>query len=123
MQQGSSQVSSGNIAPTMGPQRDTKEVIVLAGVVLFLGGLLAAAWLYSQSGDQGKAPASTAKMENVQVSDLLKQATVVNQAEASAMYTSRVATPVLSIPEIVLLTTFSTFLLFSIGIPVAQALL
>lgn len=51
MQQGSSQVSSGNIALTVGPQKDTKEVIVLAGVVLFLGGLLAAAWLYSQTSD------------------------------------------------------------------------
>ena len=53
MPQGASQVASGNIAPTIkGPERDTKEVIVLAGVVLFLGGLLAAAWLYSQTGNQ-----------------------------------------------------------------------
>ena len=46
MSQSGSQISSGNTAPTVGPQKDTKEVIVLAGVVFFLGGLLAAAWLY-----------------------------------------------------------------------------
>ena len=56
MSHGSTQVSSGNIAPKIeGPQRDIKEVMVLAGVVLFLAGLLAAVWLYSQTGNQAKS--------------------------------------------------------------------
>lgn len=83
MSQGASQVSSGTIAPTIkGPEKDTKEVIVLAGVVLFLGGLLAAAWFYSQAGDQGKA-------------------TVVNQDEAWNTSSTQIETPVVSIPDII----------------------
>ena len=74
MQHSGSQVSSENIAPTVGPQRDTKEVIVLAGVVLFLGGLLAAAWFYSQSSDEGKITTATAdKLQNTIVSARLRR--------------------------------------------------
>lgn len=102
MPQGASQVSSGTIAPTIkGPVRDTKEVIVLGAVVLFLGGLLAAAWLYSQTSDQGKATVTTGKIENVQVSDMLKNATAMNQTQASTADLSQVTTPALSIPEII----------------------
>ena len=86
MSQSGSQISSGNTAPTVGPQKDTKEVIVLAGVVFFLGGLLAAAWLYSQSSDEGKITTATGdKLENTTVSDLLRKTTVVSQAQASAI--------------------------------------
>ena len=84
----------------MSPQRDTKEVIVLAGVVLFLGGLLAAAWLYSQADDQVKVTATTEKMGNANVSDLLKNTTVLGQAEASNTRPIPVTTPGLSIPDI-----------------------
>jgi peptidoglycan-associated lipoprotein len=99
MQQGSSQVVSGNIAPKIGGlQRETKEVIVLAGVVLFIGGLLAAAWFYSQTSDQGKALDTIGKIENAQLSDLLKNAAVVNQPNASS---TRVATPVVSMPDVI----------------------
>ncbi|MDC8447932.1 MAG: hypothetical protein LV473_06215 [Nitrospira sp.] len=92
MSQGSSQVSSGNIAPTVGPQRDTKEVIILGAVILFLGGLLAAAWFYSQSSDEGKITTATGdKLENTTVSDLLRKTTVVSQAQASAI---QITTPV-----------------------------
>ena len=86
MQHSGSQVSSENIAPTVGPQRDTKEVIVLSAVVLLLGGLLAAAWFYSQSSDEGKiTTATTDKIENPTVLDLLRETTVVSQAQASAI--------------------------------------
>lgn len=101
MQQGSAQVSSGNIAPTVGPHRDTKEVIVLSGVVLFLGGLLAAAWLYSQTSDQAKVTATTEKIGNANVSALLKNTTVMGQAEASTTHPTPVTTPGLSIPDII----------------------
>lgn len=83
MPHGSSQISSGNLAPTAkGPERDTKAVMILATVVLFLGGLLAAAWFYSQAGDQGKA-------------------TVVNQDEAWNTSSTQIETPVVSIPDII----------------------
>lgn len=102
MPQGASQVSSGTIAPTVrGPERDTKEVIVLGGVVLFLGGLLAAAWLYSQSSDQVKVTSATDRIEHATIPDLLKNATVLNQTQSSATYPGQVTTPVRSIPEII----------------------
>ena len=54
MSQGPSQVSSGHIAPKIvGPQKDTKEVVLVSGLVLFLGGVLAAAWYYGQNSDHG----------------------------------------------------------------------
>lgn len=102
MSQSGSQVSSGNIAPTVEPQRDTKEVIVLGAVVLFLGGLLAAAWFYSQSSDEGKiTTATTEKIGNANVPDLIKKATVVNHAETLTTHPTQVATLGLSIPDII----------------------
>ncbi len=101
MQQGSAQVSSGNIAPTVGPQRDTKEVIVLAGVVLFLGGLLAAAWLYSQSRYQGNGTPVMERIDHANVPDSFKMTTVMNHAEASATHPTQITTPVALIPDII----------------------
>lgn len=96
----STQVSSGNIATkVMGPERDTNEVIVLAGVVLIIGGLLAAAWLYSQSSDQAKVSPATEQIDNTYVPDLLKNATGINQAVASTTHPTQV-TPVVSTPDI-----------------------
>lgn len=101
MSHGSSQVSSGNIAPTGGSQKDTKEVIVLAGVVLFLGGLLAAAWLYSQPSDQGNGTPVMERIDHANVPDLFKKTTVMNHAEASTTHTTQIATLGLSIPDII----------------------
>lgn len=93
MSQGSSQVSSGNIAPTVrGPERDTKEVMILATIVLFVGGLLAIAWYYGQASDQGKRAPATEKIET---------ATVLNRASASNTYHTQITAPVLSIPDII----------------------
>lgn len=102
MSQGSSEISSGNIAPTIkGPEKDTKEVIVLGGVVLFLGGLLAAVWLYAQASNQVKPAPATAKLEQADVSDLFARATAMNQAKASTAHPTEVTTPVASIPDII----------------------
>jgi peptidoglycan-associated lipoprotein len=101
MQQGS-QVSSDNVASTIkGAEKDTKEVIVLGGVVLFLGGLLAAAWLYSQSIDQVKTRLTTDKPENAGVSEIFKQSMTLNQAGASISRSSQVAVPEVSMPDII----------------------
>jgi peptidoglycan-associated lipoprotein len=86
MPQSASQVASGNIAPALrGPQRDTKEVMVLGTVVLLLGGLLAAAWYYGQASDQTTTTPTT----------------IVNQTEASTTHPTQVATPAVSTPDIV----------------------
>ena len=102
MPQGASQVSSGNITPTIkGPERDTKEVIVLGAVVLFLGGLLAAAWFYSQSGDQVKVTPATDKIEHASVPDLLRKATAMPQAEASTTNSTKALMPAPAIADII----------------------
>lgn len=101
MQKGPSQVSSGNIAPTvMGPQRDTKDVLVLSGLVLFLAVLIAAAWYYGQTSDQIKITPATDKVENGNVSEILKKASVLNQAEASTTNSTPVTAPAASMPDI-----------------------
>ena len=102
MPQGASQVSSGNIAPTIkGPEKDTKEVIILGAVVLFLGGLLAAAWLYSQTGDQVQTSPTTDKVGNATVPDLLMRSSALTQNGASSTHTAQVKTPVVSTPDII----------------------
>jgi peptidoglycan-associated lipoprotein len=101
MSQSASQVSSGNIASkVMGPQKETNEGIVLAGVVLFIGGLLAAVWLYSQIGDQTKATTATSQIQHAEVTDLLKKTAVVNQAVASTTHPTQITAPVASIPDV-----------------------
>ena len=98
----STQISSGNIAPKVeGPPRDTKEVMVLGGVVLFLAGLLAAVWLYSQTGDQTKANLATERLEKAYVPILLNQATGESQANPTMSHPNHVAIPVVSIPDII----------------------
>ncbi|MBI3355741.1 MAG: OmpA family protein [Nitrospirae bacterium] len=102
MQKGPSQVSSGNIAPAvMGPQRDTKDVMILAALVLFLSGLIAAAWFYGQSSEQIKITPATEKVENGSVSEILKNASALNQAEASTTNSTPVTAPAISTPDII----------------------
>ena len=102
MPQSQSQVASGNIAPMIkGPEKATKEVIVLAGVVLFLGGLLAAAWLYSQTGDQVTASPATEKVEHASVPGLLMKSSALHQTGASSTHSAQITAPVLSAPEII----------------------
>jgi peptidoglycan-associated lipoprotein len=102
MQQNASPVSSGNIAPKIGgSERDKKEVLVLGAVVLFLGGLLAAMWLYSQTSSQVNPTAATEQFEHTRASDLFTKATVLNQAEASTTHPTQVAMPVVSSPDII----------------------
>jgi peptidoglycan-associated lipoprotein len=75
--------------------------MVLAGVVLFLGGLLAAAWLYSQTGDQVQTSPTTEKVENVSVPGLLMKSSILTQTGAPSTHSTQVTTPALSIPEII----------------------
>ena len=94
MQNSPSQVSSGNIAPKIvGPQRDTKEVTLLAGLILVLGGLVAAAWYFGQAGDQITVAPTTEKIENADVSAIIKKAGAMSQAEASTVNSTSVTVP------------------------------
>ena len=94
MQNGPSQVSSGNIAPKIvGPQKETNEVTLLAGLVLVLGGLMAAAWYYGQAGDQITVAPATEKIENANVSGIIKKAGAMSQAEASTVNSTSVTAP------------------------------
>jgi len=102
MQKGPSQVSSGNITPTvMGPQKGGKEVMVLGGLVFFLAGLIAVAWYYGQTSDQIKITSSNEKVDNGNVSDLLKKASGLNEAEASMTNSTQVTAPAALAPEII----------------------
>lgn len=94
MQNGPSQVSSGNIAPKIvGPQRDTKEVMLLAGAVLVLGGLVAAAWYYGQAADQITVTPAIEKIENTNVPAIIKTASAMNQTEAATIHSTSVTAP------------------------------
>lgn len=102
MQKGPSQVSSGNITPTvMGPQRDTKDVMLLGVLVLFLSGLIAAAWYYGQTSDQIKITSGSESVDNANVSELLKKAGAMNQAEASTTNSTPATAPIVSTPDII----------------------
>lgn len=100
MQKGPSQVSSGNIAPiVIGPQRDTKDVMILASLVLLLAGSTAVAWYYGQTSEQAKIAPASEKVENSNVSEMLRKASALNQAEASTTNSTPVTAPVGLLPD------------------------
>ena len=102
MPQGSAQVSSGTIAPTVkGPERDTKEFTILAALILIVSGLLAAAWYYSQSSDQAIVNPATGAIGNANVPDLLKQAAVSNQAGIMTTHSAQGVPPVAAVSDII----------------------
>ena len=71
MQKGPSQVSSGNISPNvMGPQKDTKDIVVLSSLVLLLAGLSAVAWIYTEMKDPKAITAPSDKVEPAKVSEI-----------------------------------------------------
>jgi peptidoglycan-associated lipoprotein len=73
-----SPVTSGAISPTaMGPAKETKDVYVLAALILFLAVLLAGFWFYTQSIEQParRLPAPDS-LNNPQVSEALKSVSV-----------------------------------------------
>ena len=52
-------VSSGQVAPTViGPDKDSKEIYLVSGLVMFLAVVVAAFWFYSQSDETGVTTAS-----------------------------------------------------------------
>lgn len=102
MQKGPSQVSSGNITPAvMGPQKDTKDIVILAGLVLLLAGLSAVAWIYTENKDPKALTAPTDKVDSTKVSELLQKASGLSRAEASIAPSTPVTAPVASVADII----------------------
>ncbi len=99
MSQGSLQVSSGTIGPkVMEPHKETKEAMLLGGLVLFVAGALATIWHISQPKDQSRVTGTT---EQANVQDLFKKATAMNQAEASTTNSIKTVIPAPSISDII----------------------
>jgi peptidoglycan-associated lipoprotein len=68
-----SSVSSGNISPAIvGPDKGTKEVYVVGGMVLVLAVAIGAVWFYSQDLVASSANVSNNRLTDNQVSTLLK---------------------------------------------------
>lgn len=102
MQKGPSQVSSGNITPTvMGPQKETKDVVILASLVIALAGLSALAWIYSQTNEPATIQSSPDKVDQANVSEFLKKASPLNQAEASTTNSTPVTAPAAPLSDII----------------------
>lgn len=73
MQKPSSAVSSGNIAPAIvGPDKGTKEVYVVGGMVLILAVAIGALWIYAPNLVVSSANGSNTQLTDKQVSALLK---------------------------------------------------
>jgi len=67
MQKGPSQVTSGNIAPTIsGPKKD-KDVLVVSGLIVGLAAVIGAFWYYSST-----EPTGQDQLNGSQVSEVLK---------------------------------------------------
>lgn len=97
MQNGPSQVSSGNIAPKIvGPQKETREVALLGGLVLFLGGALAAAWYYGQNSDRITVTQATETIGNTTVPGMMKQAGSLSQIEAAIAKSTPATAPMVT---------------------------
>ena len=76
MQNPSSSVSSGTMSPAIvGPEKSTKEVYIVGGMVLIVAVALGAGWYYSGQGQSyvSKAPAET--LTHAQVTNVLKTST------------------------------------------------
>lgn len=102
MQKGPSQVSSGNITPkVMGPQKDTKDIVVLSSLVLLLAGLSAVAWIYTENNDPKALTAPSDKIESTKVSELLQKASGLSQAEASIASSTPVTASVSTLADII----------------------
>jgi outer membrane protein OmpA-like peptidoglycan-associated protein len=61
----------------MGPDKDSKEIYILSGLVLFLAVVVAAFWYYSQSDESAPGGLSTESFNGAQVSQVIKSRTEI----------------------------------------------
>jgi peptidoglycan-associated lipoprotein len=67
MQKGSSQITSGNIAPSISGPRKDKDVLVVSGLIVSLAAVIGAVWYYSSTEQTGRE-----SLNSSQVSEALK---------------------------------------------------
>ncbi len=93
MQKAPSQVSSGNIAPAIaGPNKNMKDVSVLAGLALVLATVIGAFWFYSQ--DQAVSSIDSKDQFNgTQVSNLLRNTSATSSISEPVVKAVETATP------------------------------
>jgi len=66
-------VTSGPVSPTIiGPDKDSKDIYILSGLVLFLAVVVAAFWYYSQSDEVSPGNRSAETFNSAQVSPVIK---------------------------------------------------
>ena len=76
MQNPSSSVSSGNMPPAVvGPEKSTKEVYLVGGMVLVLATAFGAFWYYSGQDQSYVSPPPAETLTNAQVTNVLKTST------------------------------------------------
>ena len=68
MQKGPSQITSGQIAPTISGPRKDKDVLVVSGLILSLAAVIGAFWYYSST----EQTAGHEQLNGAQVSEALK---------------------------------------------------
>ena len=69
-------LSSGQVAPTiMGPGKDSKEIYILGGLILFLGIVIAAFWHFSQADEAAHSNRPSEALTGSQVSQVLTHPT------------------------------------------------
>jgi peptidoglycan-associated lipoprotein len=78
MQKPSSSVSSGNISPAIvGPDKGTKEVYVVGGLVLSLAIVIGAFWYYSEQNQSFASKTPVETLTGTQVTNILKTSTTL----------------------------------------------
>jgi len=90
-------VSSGSVAPTIvGPDKDVKEIYVLAGLVFFLASVVAGFWYYSQADEAAHSNRQAESLNSAQVSQVLKTPPDSVTPVSSSLSTLFEASPVAS---------------------------
>jgi peptidoglycan-associated lipoprotein len=108
MQKGPSQITSGNIAPTIsGPKKD-KDVLVVAGLVVSLAAIIGAFWYYSSN--DHVIPASQDQLTGSQISEALKNGSQPLATPVALTMNKISETPSATKPEI-----FHTDIYFEMG--------
>lgn len=80
-------VSSGQVAPTIiGPDKESKEIYLISGLVLFLAAIVAAFWFYSQLDETGRGPASRSSDSAEALSDTQVPQVITSQSTGSASH-------------------------------------
>jgi peptidoglycan-associated lipoprotein len=82
-------VSSGQVAPPIiGPDKESKEIDLISGLVLFLAAIVAAFWFYSQSDETGRDTGSRSRDSAEALSDTQVSQVITSQSESNPIGSS-----------------------------------